>query len=274
MLPDGVPARSFERLSPTGTAPGRSQKGLASRSDSLRSWPPIRGREASDRSNGKGTLVKRTLSLVVLSLFLAAGARAGIVTINFDFSGSSLSMLGGLVNIPPQGSIQSASGTVDVNAAGSATAIGGAAQLRNFQMAATVNAILFGNTITGNAGIVQLGGMAGNFAGGQLNPLAPMQIQQSGFLGCTGPSCAILSLPTTLNGTQALAIAALPIANINNIGNAFISGDFGITFAGFTGMLHLVGTEVSRSFDPIPEPGTAALLALGLAGMAASRKRR
>jgi hypothetical protein len=88
--------------------------------------------------------VKRTLSLVVLSLVLscwiAAGAKAGTLTVNFDFSGSSLEMLGGLINIPPQGSIQSASGSIDVSALGSATAVPGPGAFRNFAMALTINA--------------------------------------------------------------------------------------------------------------------------------------
>jgi hypothetical protein len=99
-----------------------------------------------------------------------------------------------------------------------------------------------------------------------------MQIQQNGVINCVGPSCAILSLPTTINGTQALTLAALPIANLNSIGNALISGSFDITFAGFTGILHLVGTEVSRSF--VPEPNSLALIGMGLAILAGSRLRK
>jgi hypothetical protein len=223
--------------------------------------------------------VKRTLSLVslslVLSCWLAAGASAGTLTVNFDFSGSSVEMLGGLVNIPPQGSIQSASGAIDVSALGSATAVAGPGVFRNFQMALTINASVLGNVITGNAAILQLTAGVPGLLNGGLNLLVPsavMQIQQNGTIGCTGPSCAILSLPTTINGTQALSIAALPIANLNSIGNAAVNGSFDITFAGFTGVLHLVGTEVSRSWV-VPEPNSFALIGMGLVMLAASRAR-
>jgi hypothetical protein len=224
--------------------------------------------------------VKRSLSFFVLSILLScwlgASAQAGTLTVNFDFSGSSLSMLGGILNIPPQGAIQSASGTVNVSALGSATAVGGPASLDSFQMALTINALIFGNTITGNAAITQIGGaVPGVLNGGlnQINFVSPMQIQQSGVINCTGPSCALLSLPTTINGTQPLTLAAMPIANLNNIGNALISGTFDITFAGFTGVLHLVGTEVNRSFV-VPEPNSVALIGLGLAMMAGGRLRK
>ena len=223
--------------------------------------------------------MKRSLSFFVLSILLScslvAGAQAGTLTVNFDFTGSSLSVLGGTINIPPQGSIQTASGTVDVNALGSATAIAGPAAFRDFQMALTINALVFGNTITGNAAITQIGGpLAGVLNAGlsAINAGAPMQIQQAATIGCTGPNCAILGLPTTINGTQPLTLAALPIANLNSIGNAVVDGTFDITFAGFTGVLHLVGTEVSRSY--IPEPNSLALVGLGMALLAGSRLRK
>ena len=223
--------------------------------------------------------MKRMLSFValplLLSCWLTAGAQAGTLTVNFDFSGSSLEMLGGLINIPPQGSIQSASGAIDVSALGSAAAVAGPGAFRNFAMALTLNASTLGNLITGNVSILQLTAGVPGVLNGALNALlpgAPMQIQQNGVINCAGPSCAILSLPTTINGTQALTLAALPIANLNSIGNALVSGSFDITFAGFTGILHLVGTEVSRSY--IPEPSSAALIGMGLAILAGSRLRK
>jgi hypothetical protein len=224
--------------------------------------------------------VKRSLSFFVLSVLLScwlgAGAQAGTLTVNFDFTGSSISVLGGVINIPPQGSIQSASGTLDLSALGSATAIAGPASLRDFQMALTINALVFGNTITGNAAITQIGGALGGTLNGALNAFnagGPMQINQSANIGCTGPNCAILGLPTTINGTQPLTIAALPIANLNSIGNALVDGTFDITFAGFTGVLHLVGTEVSRSFV-VPEPNSLALIGMGMAMIAGWRLRK
>jgi hypothetical protein len=220
---------------------------------------------------------KLSLSLGICLLAALAGpARAVPIAIQFDFSQSTVSMLNGLVQIPPDGSITSASGTLVVYGPGLATPTAGPATLQSFQLAANVNASTFGNTITGNPTITQIGA-----AGGGLTPslaqavFGPMQIALGGSLGCTGPSCAILSLPAVLGGTQMLSIAALPIANLAGIGNAFIDATFAITFNGLTGSLHLVGNEVSRVV--IPEPHTASLLALGifaLAGWRIARTRR
>ena len=216
-----------------------------------------------------------TLGVCLLAAF-AGPARAVPIAIQFDFTGSTISMLGGLVQIPPDGSITSGSGTLIVSGAGLATPAAGPATLYSFQLAATVNASTFGNTITGNPTVTQIGGV-----GGMLTPsltqafFGPMQIALGGALGCTGPTCAILSLPAVLGGTQFLALAPLPLGNLASVGNAFIDGTFAITFNGLTGSLHLVGAEVSRVV--IPEPHTAGLLALGifaLAGWRIARTRR
>lgn len=220
--------------------------------------------------------MRRMLPLLALSCLLAVEVRADQLSIQFDFSGSSLSLLGGIVQIPPDGSITSGSATLVVSAAGLATPIpGGAVSLYNFAAAATVNALTFGNTITGNVVLNQAGPpVAGTLSAGLGNVLfgGPMQISQNGVLNCSGPSCAILSLPAALTGVQLVALGSMPIANLAAIGNALISGTFAITLGGFTGQLHLVGTEVSRVL--VPEPSSAGLVALGLAGLAAWRGRR
>lgn len=220
--------------------------------------------------------MKQMLPLLALSCLLAGSARADQFAIQFDFSGSSLSLLGGLVQIPPDGSITSGGAELVVSAAGLATPIpGGFVALRNFAASATVNAVTFGNTITGNVALAQVGpGVSGVLTAGLSNAIfaGPMQVSQAGVLNCAGPSCAILSLPATLGGIQNVALGNMPIANLAAVGNALISGTFAITIAGFTGQLHLVGNEVSRVL--VPEPGSAGLVALGLAGLAAWRGRR
>jgi len=219
--------------------------------------------------------MKRMLPLLALSCLLAVQVRADQVSILFDLSGSSLSLLGGIVQIPPDGSITSGTAQLTVSAVGLATPIPGAVSLKNFAAAATVNALTFGNTITGNVVLNQAGPpVTGTLSAGLGNILfgGPMQVAQNGMLNCAGPSCAILSLPAALTGVQAVALGSMPIANLAAIGGAMISGTFDITLAGFTGQLHLVGTEVSRVL--VPEPGSAGLLALGLAGLAAWRGRR
>jgi len=222
----------------------------------------------------KGMLsLSGTLVVCLLAAF-AGPARAVPIAIQFDFTGSSVSMLGGIVQVPPDGSINSASGTLIVTGAGLATPSPGPVLLQSFGLAASVNAVTFGNTITGNPSITQIG-----VAGGTLTPSlsqvvfgAPMQIALAGVLNCSGPSCAILSLPAALTGTQLLNLAAMPIANLAAIGNAAIDATYAITLNGLTGSLHLVGTEISRVV--VPEPHTAGLLALGIAALAGWRVAR
>jgi hypothetical protein len=219
--------------------------------------------------------MKGMLSLVLWSCLLALPARAGHVTVTFDFSGSSVSLLGGLLQIPPDGSIGPASGQLVVNALGSATPLAGPAQIQNFNLAGSVNAVAFGNTITGNLALNQIGApVPGSLTPGLAQVVfgAPMQISRAGGINCVGPTCGILSLPVALTGTQLLNLAAMPIANLGLVGGAFVNGSFAITLAGLTGTLQLVGSEVSRVY--VPEPHSAGLLLLGLVGLAGWRARR
>lgn len=220
--------------------------------------------------------MQRILPLLALSCLLAVQARADQFGIQFDFSGSSLSLLGGLLQIPPDGSITSGSAQLVVSAVGLATPIpGGMVALNSFTAAATVNAVTFGNTITGNVALIQFApGVPGTLSAGLQNVLfaGAMHVTQNGVLNCAGPSCGILSLPAALTGAQLVQLGSMPIANLAAVGNALISGTFAITIAGFTGQLHLVGTEVSRVM--VPEPGSAGLVAFGLVGLAAWRGRK
>lgn len=218
-----------------------------------------------------------SLSFALALCLLADSARSVPIEIQFDFTGSSVSMLGGLVQIPPDGSITSAGGTLVVNGAGLATLSPGPANLHGFGVAATVDALTFGNQISGNPSLTQIGAVGGTLTPSLAQVVfgAPMQIALGGAINCTGPSCALLSLPTVLTGTQLLSLAALPIANLANVGSAFIDATYAITLNGLTGSLHLVGTEVSRVI--VPEPHTAGLVALGvfaLAGWRVARRRR
>ena len=77
-------------------------------------------------------------------LVASVSARADEVQIDFDFSGSTLTIGGALV-IPPDGSITSSTGSITFQAAGtsgSGLVTGGAATLSNFVLDATVSETL------------------------------------------------------------------------------------------------------------------------------------
>lgn len=226
--------------------------------------------------------MRRSATLLTAAIALCLGAisapaRAGSVRIDFDFSGSSLSVLGGLINVPPDGNINAATGQIAVQSAGvSSLAAPGAAALRSFNLNATVNANTLGLVITGPASAALLSPVPGALTAGLGNLiLNPGNLSLNAFVNCSGTGCATLGFPLSVTGPQPVNFATLPINNINSIGNATIAGLFSMTIGGFTAVLSLVGTEVSRTY--IPEPGSFGLVALGLVGLAsagAARRRR
>ena len=70
------------------------------------------------------------------ALLAAAPAGAAQIRIGFDFSGSSLSILGGIIEVPPDGSISAGSGAVDVEAPDLTNVQPGAAALVDFELGA------------------------------------------------------------------------------------------------------------------------------------------
>ncbi|MGI9646542.1 MAG: hypothetical protein ACR2O6_14650, partial [Ilumatobacteraceae bacterium] len=78
---------------------------------------------------------------LLLCLLLAAPASAGILTIQFDFVlNSSLTVLGGAINTPPDGAITSGSAQIKVEASSAtSTTLGGFAQLVSANLAGFVD---------------------------------------------------------------------------------------------------------------------------------------
>jgi hypothetical protein len=213
------------------------------------------------------------IAMVVALMLAASGARAGQLTVDFDFSGSSVAILGGFITVPPDGSISSASGQVVLNAPGLLTAAPGPAQLANLAFAGTIAKNDLGVNISGAIGGSQVAAAAGSLSTG-LDHLSfsPFQLSFTGFANCTstGPGCGVLGLPATFDETKLFTIASLAVGNLGVAGGAFVSGTFDFTVGGFTAVLNLVGNEVARTW--VPEPNTFGLVALGVAGLAAGRR--
>ena len=221
----------------------------------------------------------RSAQLLAMAALLIApiGAHAGKITVDFDFTGSSVAILGGFINVPPDGTITSGSGQVAFGgAAGSATPGGPApAQLSNLALGGTLAKTGFGVTITGAVGATQPGTANGQITAGLGNlNFNPFLMNFTGFANCagTGTNCTILGLPATFTGPKTFSIASLAVSNLASVGNAGLNGTFTFTLGGFTAVLTLVGSEVSRTF--IPEPSTFGLLGLGLAGLLVARRAR
>ncbi|HXK23726.1 MAG TPA: hypothetical protein VMS55_13725 [Myxococcota bacterium] len=77
-----------------------------------------------------------SLPFFLVLCLLAGSARAGQISVQFDFRGSTVSLLGGLIQVPPDGSVTAASGTLVASGLGSAAPVAGPAALQGFGMAA------------------------------------------------------------------------------------------------------------------------------------------
>ncbi len=218
----------------------------------------------------------RHLAITLLLLLLPLSSQAGKITVQFDFTGSSVSLLGGFITVPPDGAILAGSGQLDVMGGGIANPAAGAASLQNVSLAGTLNKTGFGVNITGAFGATQPGTATGGLSAGLAHlTFNPFLMNFTGFANCantgTGTGCTVLGLPATFTGPKTFTINSLAVSKLSTLGSAALSGTFTFTLGGFTAVLSLVGSEVSRTF--IPEPNTFGLLGLGVAGLAAARRR-
>ncbi len=224
--------------------------------------------------------MRRIVPLIALLLLLgsAPAARAGQITIDFDLSGSSIAILGGAIVVPPDGSITSAFTKLQVEGSGNAAASSGPARLESMTLAGTISGTLLGGamTVTGGVNASQIGSAAG-----LLNPAltvaafgGPGVLSINALINCSpGTACSLLGLPISITGPQTFSpFGSFQVGNINNVGNATLSGQLSLTLGGLTAVFNLVGTEISRTF--VPEPSTFSLLGIALIGVAACRRRR
>ena len=91
-------------------------------------------------------------------------------------------------------------------------------------------------------------------------------VQQDVNLGCTGTGCASLGLPVNELGMAFFGAELLAALDLDQIGQARLEATVPIELGGVLGTFNLVALESSRIF--VPEPGTALLMASGLALMA------
>ena len=213
----------------------------------------------------------------IVLLLGAPSALAGTITIDFDLTNSSVALLGGILNIPPDGSITAASVQVTVQGSNLTNASAGAAQLSNLMLMATINGTVGGAaTLTGGLSGTQLGGGAGNLSGGLANlAMATLTLNLNGLVNCFGGLCPALgTFPVSaVNSVSVLTgIGNMGIGGLGTLGAATLNGLLSLTIGGATAAVSLVGQEVNRTY--IPEPNTFALVGLGMLGLAGLGWRR
>ncbi len=214
--------------------------------------------------------MRRILALAAAVAALAhAPARADLVKIEFDLGASSISAFGGLVTVPPDGTIQAASATVIVTGQGTSTINSGPVTLKTLSLSGTVNANPLGLvTVTGPVVANELSPAMGSLTANLANAFFPnpLLLIATASIQCMGAFCPIVgTFPITLNGTQTLnGPFTIPIGNLGTPGAATLSALFTLNLAGDAVLVNLVGSEVSRTF--LPEP--VRVLQLGAAGVA------
>jgi PEP-CTERM motif len=124
--------------------------------------------------------------------------------------------------------------------------------------------------ITGFQNVVFGGGMGAVTAGGLFN-LATVGHIASGMLHCAGAFCGIAgfvsSAPVNLTSGPRTVVLNGALLGFPSVGpqNFSVAGTGGMTPNGGVFAITASGVEVSRQV--VPEPGTGALLGLGLAGL-------
>lgn len=224
--------------------------------------------------------VSRSLASFVSCLLLlltAPSAWAGSIHIDFDLTGSSASLLGGLLQLPPDGSITSASARVTVPGASLTEATSGSAQLSSLQLAATIDATVGGSVgIAGDFTAVQTGAGLGNLAGDLATlDIASILFEIDGTLDCVGGQCVALgTFPVSVTDSLVLFINLDPfvIGGLDTVGGGTLSGALAFNLGGNEGVATLVGQESGRSF--VPEPASGMLVGFGLLAAVCVDRRR
>jgi hypothetical protein len=214
-------------------------------------------------------------SAVLAALWIAlssAPASAGEVTIQFDFTGSTISILGGILTIPPGGTITAASGSATFLGTGPTLISAGAARLEALDLAATINQNVLGQAlVTGDILAQQLTGPTyGQLSAGLGSAVfANIVLNVDVDAACVGIGCPFIgTFPINIAGNFTVANLNAVVGSLNTLSAATLMATLPVSLSGFSGLLVLVGSEVSRSFSPVPEPGTFGALSLGLVALA------
>jgi hypothetical protein len=221
------------------------------------------------------------LTATAIVVFLTApAAQAGTIQIEFDLSSSVISILGGILTIPPDGSITSSTATVTIQGNSNTAPVAGAASLSDLSLQATVNGTVGGiASITGNIAGTQVGAATGALTGGLSNlALGTLTLNLSALINCApAGSCTVLgTFPiSVMSQTPITGAGGLGVGGLGTLSNATLNAILSVTIGGNSALISLIGQEISRTFTPtVPEPGTFVTISMGLLGLAAFGSRR
>jgi hypothetical protein len=211
-------------------------------------------------------------------LFLvAAPAQSGTITIEYDLTGSGVALLGGILNIPPDGSITSATARVTVPGSDLTSAAAGDARLTNLELTATIDGTVGGSVlITGGFEASQTGGGDGSLALDLTTlDIVSLALDLTGTLDCLGGQClslgdfpaSVTDSPLDLSGFDPFTLGGL-----GTFGAGTLSGVLAFDLSGNDVVVGLTGQEVSRNF--VPEPASGTLVGLSLAAILCVSPRR
>ncbi|MEE3331025.1 MAG: hypothetical protein VX246_09165 [Myxococcota bacterium] len=213
-------------------------------------------------------LVSGTASLVLLLATSSAGA--GSIEIEFDLTGSSVSLLGDILLVPPDGQVTHAHVTLSVTGSDITTPAVGVARVSDLDVDATIDGTV-GNSvlITGDFVAERSAGGTGSLASDLTTlSLTSLTLTLDGMLDCTGSQCIALgTFPVSVVGVpvQPSSLDPWVVHGLGIQGAGTLTATLPFDLGGNAVLADLSGVETTRRFVPEPNAtslGSVALLAL------------
>ena len=220
-------------------------------------------------------LASGTASLVLL--LTAPSAGAGSIEIEFDLTGSSVSLLGGILELPPDGQVTHAHVTLSVTGSDITTPAAGVAGVSHLDVDATIDGTV-GNSvlITGDFVAEQSAGGTGSLASDLTTlSLTSLTLSLDGTLDCIGSQCIALgTFPVSVVGVpvQPSSLDPFVVHGLDIEGAGTLTATLPFDLGGNAVLADLSGVETTRRF--VPEADTAAFVGVGLLVARSLRRRR
>jgi hypothetical protein len=193
----------------------------------------------------------------------------------FDLT-DSVVVAGGLIEIPPDGTVGSGSLRLSVPATAAGYVAPGAAEISDLTFSLNANASHFGTTLTGPFSAVQQGTAAGTLSDAidEVVLSSPLFLDRTGTISCDGYFCWLFAdtFPLEMVGIESIAApATLKVANLGQLGRATVSDTIAVTMNTGTAVFRIQGEETSRSF--VPEPRRMEMILAGCLALALLQRR-